>query len=527
MRRFFLTLSCVLFLVFPLFGQAIGRDRFKLDSLQFHTSDRQEYSFYIKGGTQGLYIEHYYFGAEPRIDLNIINNTPDTLINRYKSRDGTVTWIQRNILPYGSKMAPGDTLKVYSGWQRRIGLFNNILIYDYTVRDSLKTKPFKIWGNLGDKNDIVNYNGAVKSKTNLYPKGHTIDKKKYGNKEPIKTYFSNGFIKTEDYPVNEYQYSSQVCGQITKRIFGNSDYSSPIVFDYVDGEIRSKTTPKFINRKTRKIPYCISKGKFNLNELYSGVIEFYNIDDQIVVSKKVSRGIQQEGFLYKGERYNLKDSLDRKEGKWITLNWRGGICSHYSIADYGCKFVGNITTYKNGLAADTSYKYYKSGKLQTVHVYPSETVEESQIMYQENGTIRQAVSYFKTDSSRFTYEVISSYSGSLPGCIVKKTIGKRNAGLEDYTYEYRDCKVHHKTSIQTEIFYDTTKYVSTEYIDNLEISFNEEIGFNLRSIPYTIEIGEFDDNELFLINGRIEYYDKNRNFIERKKVLNRMITKEE
>lgn len=87
--------------------------------------------------------------------------------------------------------------------------------------------------------------------------------------------------------------------------------------------------------------------------------------------------------------------------------------------------------------------------------------------------------------------------------------------------------MHHKTSTQTEMFYDTTKHVFTDDIDNREINFNEEIGFNLRSIPYTIEIGKSDDNELFLINGRIEYYDKNRSFIEPKKVLNRLIIEEE
>ena len=537
MLRFLITLLSTIAITLSVFSQGVMKSQYELDSLSIYNKGKQEYTFYLKGGTQGLYIENYTFGTEPRILINIVNNTPDTLINNYKARDCGVLWLEVS-LRYGDKINPGDTIQLYSAWLKKMGSFRCPLYYRYTLRDSMINATYRIWGNISKEKEVSNAEGVLTEKrdTILVNNGyasqdeinsHSKDKLKDAPRASKITYHPNGFIKTEIYPMHEYHYSEEKNGQIIKHIFGDSEYTAPVVYNYKDGEIYSKTSPKFINRKTYKIPYTVSKGIFKKEDLYEGEIEFYNTDDEHVISTLVKNGIQQEGFFYKGERYNLKDSLGQKDGKWIALHNSGGLCTHYSIADYGCKYISGIETYKNGVHTDTTYNFYKSGKLRSINIYPEGSAEQTHISYREDGSIQQVSTCLKTDSSKFTYEIITRYSDSLPNCIVTKTIGKKHKSFIDYTYSYKNCQVYSRTSNQKEIFYDTTQSVFLETFNDEQVYIKKEIGFNTRRIPFTVEIGEFEENEIYMINGIIEYYSEHGVFIERKKVLDGIIIGDE
>lgn len=457
-----------------------------------------------------MYVENYELKTAGRLVIGLINNTPDTLLNQYKVRDRSIVWLELSGFRPDRKLLPGDTLRVYTVWHSKSGKFAAPLVFNYSLHGSPMQSVFRIWGN---------------HKTELQPVT-ALPKTVLASQ---KTYYPNGFIRTEIDRANEYHYSEKVSGQLTKHLIGDSMHTSRLVIDYEHGEMRRKTAPKRINYQQYKIPYTVSEGTFAANELVDGIIHFYNVEDELVVSVLVQNGVQQEGFIYKGERCNLTNSEGQKEGKWISLLGRRGYCTHYSIADYACKFVRDVETYRKGVPVDTAFSYYKSGKLLHMTLFPGDFTKRNTTSYREDGTVMHTVSYFKSDTSRFTYEVMTHFSES--GCITSKTLGKRN-GTEDFNYTYGNCKLQAKISFRKEFFDDTTQILVKQYIPEIEgpgkeIFVTQKQGLMTRSIPYTIEKGEFDAAELYLISGTIEYRDKRGAFLRSRKVVNGMILEEE
>ena len=97
--RMSLILKKVLLILFyttvgvQLFAQHYGLHKFDIDSLRHYTEDQKEYTFYVDGGTQGLYVDSINTWNNG-FYLNVVNNTSDTIIFNYKTRDCAAVWFQ-------------------------------------------------------------------------------------------------------------------------------------------------------------------------------------------------------------------------------------------------------------------------------------------------------------------------------------------------------------------------------------------------------------------------------------------------
>lgn len=496
---FLLSISC--------FAQ-YGKDRYVLDSLQVYTSGKQEYFFTISGGKQGLFVDNYDQKAFGKLFISLINNTKDTLLSDFKIRDKGITWFKEG--SHAQKMAPGDTARFFSGWSRTEGAINSSLEFNYVVSGKNTNVVYQIWGTF--RQEVI----PVQSKQPVIVPSQ-------------KTYYPNGFIKTETTRTQEFHYSEKVNGQLTRYLLGDSIHTSRVIMEYDNGEMFRKTSTQRINYLKDKIPYTVSEGKFLNNELYEGVIHFYSVDDDLVVSVLVEEGKQLEGFLYKGERCNLVNSQGQRNGKWISFLPRGGYCSHYSIADYACNYVYGVEMYQNGLLVDTAFTYYKNGKIRSVTLFPGDLGKRFMTSYLEDGSVKHTSSNFKLDANT-VYEVYTEYSDS--GCVLKKTLGKANEEVE-YTYSYVNCRVHAKISARKSFYYDTIEVASSIYIGEVEgpgkeiTTVKRELGRIPKTIPYTIETGEFNASELYLVNGTIEYRDRQGKLLKIRKVINGVIVEDE
>ncbi|MCG8574699.1 MAG: hypothetical protein MI810_07430 [Flavobacteriales bacterium] len=351
----------------------------------------------------------------------------------------------------------------------------------------------------------------------------SIERGRWRSDIPIKSYFyKNGYLKTDVFIGATYHYSESVKDQIVQRLIGNPDYPGAPTYDYRDGELYQITSLKRVNKGMTKIPYMISKGQFIKQRLYDGTINFYSEDDQFLVSKKVKNGKQQEGLIYQGEICNLTDSTGKRQGKWVDL----GLKSYeedLSSGDLKNKFIQKIEFYEDGIPVDTTFRFYKSGNLHSIHIHQKDSIAPYSILYREDGTLKQKITYSKDQNGLFSILTTHYYSDSIQDCIVKKTIERKGQAFPNFTYAFKDCQLYSKTSTRREIYHNDETTEIEEIIDGRTYTRTVEIGFDTRPIPYTAEIGTFDDEGVNLVNGKICYYSARGELLHCKEVINGLI----
>lgn len=112
------------------FGQ--WSNRYEIDTVQLFTGDNLIYEFNLFGPTQGLFFDSCTYQKLPRIQLKIVNNSEDTVIQHYRSKDAHLMWFRMG----GScnncdTLAPYEHIILQSGWaawgNRPIGPFTTTI----------------------------------------------------------------------------------------------------------------------------------------------------------------------------------------------------------------------------------------------------------------------------------------------------------------------------------------------------------------------------------------------------------------
>lgn len=126
-----------------------GIDRFEVDSLQLYSNDVVTYDFYLDKPLQGLYFDSIFYLDRPNIIVRIINNTTDTVINRYKERDSRILWLRQNGR-YNEPLAPGEQLILRGHWSdiQPKGPLNSPINLSYVLGDSLHHNRINVWGSV-------------------------------------------------------------------------------------------------------------------------------------------------------------------------------------------------------------------------------------------------------------------------------------------------------------------------------------------------------------------------------------------
>lgn len=132
-----------------------GIDRFEVDSLQLYSKDIVTYDFYLDKPFQGLYFDNIVYLDRPNIIVRIINNTTDTIVNRYKERDSRIYWLRQN----GSfeSLAPGEKMVLRGAWvdAQPMGSFNSPIRLSYLIEDSLHQNRINVWGSVYPHKDSI------------------------------------------------------------------------------------------------------------------------------------------------------------------------------------------------------------------------------------------------------------------------------------------------------------------------------------------------------------------------------------
>lgn len=288
------------------------------------------------------------------------------------------------------------------------------------------------------------------------------------------------------------------------------------------------TPEKVAKNNTVKIPYTVSHGQFNNDSLFDGILAYYNSRDELIVSKQIKNGNEQEGYILEGELVNLRDHLGRKTGKWITPvapYWLGKFENSENLFEV----IGNIINYDKGEKIDTGFFYNRYGKLAQIFIYSKDTIPPKRVCYDNDGRI-SSIDYHVADP-KYGFVRSSSiyYSDNIPDCIIKKeTYEHQNL---NFTYDYINCELYSKTSIkekfstrqstlkETHDFFSSSGKSQKESI----IYFTTYDEMVSTPIPYTVEIGLFDSNEMYLVHGEINYYNSNGVLIESKKVVDGVV----
>ncbi len=244
---------------------------------------------------------------------------------------------------------------------------------------------------------------------------------------------------------------------------------------------------------------------------------YYNIDGELLVSKRIIDGKEQEGYIFKGEHVNLTDGLGRKTGKWLTLR---------SSKQAG-KFEGiyNILNYKEGVKVDTGHFYNRSDQLTEIFIYGNDSTLPKRIVYNNSGGVSR-IDYHTTDPKyRFVRSESIHYSDTLSTCITKRETYVNQK--VNYVYDYKNCQLYSKTSVKEDFTTVESEVTETFYPPGLNqkpIEYTETVLMPfLKPIPYSVEIGDFDDKETYLLNGTISYYAASGLLLESKEVVDGVI----
>ncbi len=286
---------------------------------------------------------------------------------------------------------------------------------------------------------------------------------------------------------------------------------------------------KYLPNTKVRIPFTITIGKFKNNAIYNGEIEYYSSEGKLLFSILYKEGKKQEGIIYKGETLNLKDRLGKNEGIWMTPR-RANFRNNQIKTDELYEGFWHIVKYKSGINIDTGYFYNELGDLTQVFIYATDSTSPQRTFLNAEGSIIQ-IDYFKPNEM-YKHIIYKSvwYSDFLTGCISKRASYSENAQKIDFTYEYRDCQLYSKTSVkekylkpeETEYYDEQTVFIDGE-MRTIRIKQELPTTATLEPVPYTVEVGEFDLTEFFLVNGTINYYTEKGVLIESKKVIDSVI----
>lgn len=133
-----------------------GIDRYEVDSLQFYSKDIVTYDFYLDKPLQGFYFDSIYYLDRPNIIVRIINNTSDTVLNRYKERSSRIHWLRKNAR-YNDPLAPGEQLILLGKWPdiQPKGPFNSPINLSYVLGDSLYHNRINVWGSVFPQKESI------------------------------------------------------------------------------------------------------------------------------------------------------------------------------------------------------------------------------------------------------------------------------------------------------------------------------------------------------------------------------------
>lgn len=126
-------------------AQIKGKDFYKLQSVQEYSPEIKRYIFNLKGPSQGLFLGTLNVDSLPRIEIEIINNTGDTLIHPYRERDCSVLWMRKERY---DKVAPGESMIFWSAWLRKIGPCNCPIQINGSVDGEKERYLLKTWGTI-------------------------------------------------------------------------------------------------------------------------------------------------------------------------------------------------------------------------------------------------------------------------------------------------------------------------------------------------------------------------------------------
>jgi hypothetical protein len=124
-------------------AQIKGKDFYKLQFVQEYSPEIKRYVFNLNKPSQGLYLGTLKVDSLPRIEIEIINNTGDTLIHPYRERDCSVLWMRKERY---DKVAPGESMIFWSAWLRKIGFCNCPIRINSIVNGESKRYQIKTWG---------------------------------------------------------------------------------------------------------------------------------------------------------------------------------------------------------------------------------------------------------------------------------------------------------------------------------------------------------------------------------------------
>jgi hypothetical protein len=133
-----------------------GIDRYEVDSLQFYSKDIVTYDFYLDKPLQGFYFDSIYYLDRPNIIVRIINNTSDTVLNRYKERSSRIHWLRKDAR-YNDPLAPGEQLILLGKWPdiQPKGSFNSPINLSYVQGDSLYHNRINVWGSVFPQKESI------------------------------------------------------------------------------------------------------------------------------------------------------------------------------------------------------------------------------------------------------------------------------------------------------------------------------------------------------------------------------------
>jgi hypothetical protein len=126
-------------------AQHKGKDLYRLDSIQEYSPEIKRYVFNIDGPSQGLYFGTFNVDSLPRIEIEIINNTKDTLMFPYRERDCSVLWMRKERY---DTIAPGQSMILWSAWLRKIGTCNCPIQIKSNVNGESVSYVIQTWGRI-------------------------------------------------------------------------------------------------------------------------------------------------------------------------------------------------------------------------------------------------------------------------------------------------------------------------------------------------------------------------------------------
>lgn len=268
---------------------------------------------------------------------------------------------------------------------------------------------------------------------------------------------------------------------------------------------------------------AFSQSKTNgstVSSTHDSLVHIYDSKGELIVSKAWKDGLEQEGYIYKGERVNQTDQKGRKTGRWISF--------YQSNTPNKIDGIANLVNYDKNQYVDTGYFFLRSGVLSEIFIYGNDSILPKRIVYYSSGKISR-IDYHGTDPKYGFVRILSIYfSDSIADCVIKKeTYQNQNV---NFIYNYQDCKLLSKTSVKESFKIIETETEETFYppgINERPITYKTmtSVPFT-ESLPYTIESGEFDTTDTNLINGTISYYNEINELIKTKKVLNGLIIEE-